>query len=154
MLPINVVATSCYTELHFSDIVHNTSSSIWWYGSSVSDIYGNHTKISRMLSICPSQFIWQMCKIWQILNFEKKNNKNHYALQKGRDEIDHQLLFISCEMFDSDKFVSWIIHTNSSWFLRLSTDILCKQFWIFRNVITLKFLIKVRHRCSLQNKQH
>ena len=28
MLPINVMATSCYTELHFSDTVHNTISSI------------------------------------------------------------------------------------------------------------------------------
>ena len=40
MLPINVMAASCYTELHLPGIVYNTSSSIWLYGSSVSDIYG------------------------------------------------------------------------------------------------------------------
>ena len=30
-----------------------------------------NTKISTFQSTCLSQFIWQICQIWQILNFEK-----------------------------------------------------------------------------------
>ena len=30
-----------------------------------------NTKISKFQSTCPSQLIWNICQIWQILNFEK-----------------------------------------------------------------------------------